>query len=168
MKRDLTGQSFGDLRVLSRYGTGYRPVLYWCLCACGKRFTTRSQCLILGYTTSCGCKRKIRPYEALYNCFVAQAGRVHAVELTYEDFLVFTKEKFCLYCQAPVTWAEFNPQKHGQNYNLDRMNNSLWYTNENCIVCCTPCNMRRGDKFTHDQFLEIGDLIRRWRRNGTD
>jgi hypothetical protein len=165
---DLTGKTFGNLKVLSRKGKEYKPTLWNCLCVCGTSCVKSGQRLRGGEYPSCGCKLRLRPYEALYNCFVSQSGRVHDISLSYEDFLVFTKEKFCLYCQSPITWAEFNPQKFGQNYNLDRVDNSKGYSNDNCIVCCTSCNMRRGDRFTHSQFLEIGDLLRRWRRIGIE
>lgn len=44
-------------------------------------------------------------------------------------------------------------------YNLDRKDNSKGYSIKNCVVCCTVCNLTRGNRFTYEQFLEIGKLL---------
>jgi hypothetical protein len=51
---DLSGKTFGRLLVLSRHGTGL-PVLWECVCECGKICTPSSQHLRTGHTKSCGC-----------------------------------------------------------------------------------------------------------------
>ena len=35
-------------------------------------------------------------------------------------------------------------------YNLDRKDNSIGYSKNNCVVCCSTCNYIKGDKFTYE------------------
>lgn len=56
---DLTGQSFGRLRVKADAGTQKHGHSHWlCICQCGAETTVRGSNLINGFTTSCGCRRR--------------------------------------------------------------------------------------------------------------
>lgn len=60
--KDLTGMTFGDLKVLRREVNDSRGNTRWaCECACGKVIVTRGTRLSYGSTRSCGCSR--RSYE---------------------------------------------------------------------------------------------------------
>lgn len=52
---DLTGQRFGKLKVISRYGTKRNRATWLCLCDCGKETIVTSDKLRSGHTKSCGC-----------------------------------------------------------------------------------------------------------------
>lgn len=53
---DLTGQKFGRLIVLERYGSNKKNVALWkCQCDCGNVKIVRSDMLRNGHTKSCGC-----------------------------------------------------------------------------------------------------------------
>lgn len=55
---DLTGKTFGRLKVMARAENGKDNSSRWlCLCACGKEKTIRSKSLRTGSTVSCGCFR---------------------------------------------------------------------------------------------------------------
>lgn len=56
--KDLTGQKFGRLTVVSRAPNQGRYVCWNCICDCGNNFTTRAASLISGRTQSCGCLYK--------------------------------------------------------------------------------------------------------------
>ncbi len=64
---DLTGQTFGRLFVISRAAdrdSDAKPRVRWvCRCACGGRTETRSDGLLTGIATSCGCYRLERAAE---------------------------------------------------------------------------------------------------------
>lgn len=75
--RDLTGQRFGRLLVvsLSTYRARSRRAAYWsCRCDCGRSHIARSWSLVSGQTRSCGC---LRSSDLTGQRF----GRVVAVEL---------------------------------------------------------------------------------------
>lgn len=57
--KDLTGMTFGDLRVLHREVNDPQGNTRWvCECACGKVIVTRGTRLSYGSTRSCGCSRR--------------------------------------------------------------------------------------------------------------
>ncbi len=54
--RNLTGQRFGDLVVLSRDGSRCGHAAWLCRCDCGKRTTSIANNLVRGLSTTCGCR----------------------------------------------------------------------------------------------------------------
>ena len=51
--------------------------------------------------------------------------------------------------------------KRGQRLEIDRKASSLGYDIENCVLACSVCNMAKSDKFSYDEFKEMGEVIRR-------
>lgn len=106
-------------------------------------------------------KSKIRPYEALYKNLLKGAKRKNKyVDLTYEEFLSFAKIEHCEYCLGLVFWTKHNITKNSSRYNLDRKDNSLGYTKDNCTVCCWKCNDTKGNRYSHAQFYDMTRSIR--------
>lgn len=73
----------------------------------------------------------------------------------------------CHYCGIPET--EFNKIwgatfyggfKRGQRLEIDRVDNTIDYTLENCVLACAICNMAKSDKFKHEEFVKVGNVIR--------
>lgn len=74
------GQKFGRLEVVSFNGIkGGRS--YWnCVCECGNKTVVQGSRLISGHTTSCGCLKKERTYEAHFKDLTGQVfGRLMVV-----------------------------------------------------------------------------------------
>lgn len=110
-----------------------------------------------GMCSSC-CQRG-RPFEAMYNeLFNRKERHGKEVTLSYEEFLEFTKIEQCHYCLDEIKWVPFtkdghgNDLKDGRSYKLDRKNNNIGYTKDNCVVCCWTCNSAKGSRYTYDQF----------------
>jgi hypothetical protein len=167
---DLNGKTFGLWKVKCRGKNDRFGKPTWvCVCECGTEKEVNSQNLRKGSSTCCGCVKPgntLHPYEALFNQFkvnVKQHRSSIEVNLTYEQFLEFTKEKHCSYCGGSLYWTEYDLTKNGGAYNLDRKNNSLGYTKDNCTVCCGDCNKVKSNRFTYEQMLQIGALIKTWR-----
>jgi hypothetical protein len=165
---NLESKTFGHWFVLKRAANDRSDrTCYVCRCTCGIERTVLANNLRKGTSTNCGCSKPLpsntlRPYEALYNQFVHNVKRRQSISLKYEDFLVFTNTSACCYCGAEVFWTKFGITRRGAKYNLDRKDNNLGYSKENCVVCCWPCNVTKSSRFTHQQMLEIGNLIRGW------
>lgn len=66
--------------------------------------------------------------------------RGYAFELTVEEFTNLWN-KHCSYCNAPIS-----------DIGIDRKDNSIGYTVDNTIACCTTCNFMKG-KLNHDEFI---------------
>lgn len=79
------------------------------------------------------------PYKTIYSRLVKSAKKRNLeLDISYEDFIEFTKQSECYYCGDDVEWV-----KHGKKatkYNLDRLYNNKGYLKDNCVVCCTSCN----------------------------
>lgn len=171
---DLVGEEFGDWRVIRRSPNNgsYNNAMWTCMCIhpynelgdedriCGEIRDVSSQSLLNGSSKGCGLHRGLRDYESIYNIILNQTR--HPVSLTYEEFLEYTQEVECHYCGTPIRWSKKNATTSGQRYNLDRKDNSLGYTKDNCVVCCTRCNVGKGRFFTYEQWKQIGEVIRSW------
>lgn len=57
VRKDLIGQRFGDLTVVSYEGKIGNRTAYKCICDCGNTVIARSNNLHSGNTKSCGCKK---------------------------------------------------------------------------------------------------------------
>lgn len=95
----------------------------------------------------------LREYEALYNRFVALAQRKNlSNSISYEDFVKFTENPYCSYCYTYVNFAKFHLGKNGWGYNLDRTDNSLGYSVDNCVVCCWKCNNSKSNRYSEEEW----------------
>jgi hypothetical protein len=86
------------------------------------------------------------------------------VLLSFEEFLEFTKIKNCHYCDNSIVWDEHN----GWRINLDRKNNTLPYTKENCVVCCKLCNYSKSDKYTYEEWKAMTDALKLYRMEASN
>lgn len=72
------------------------------------------------------------------------------------DFCKTEMNKPCVYCGHVDTPCN----------GLDRIDNSIGHTIDNCVPCCTLCNMTRGDRWSHYDFMKfIAPGIREFRGN---
>ena len=109
-------------------------------------------------------KNALGPYQALYRAFIHQARRANReVELTYEDFVLYTNQSTCHYCGDDIYWATQKKRGIPCGYNLDRKDSSLGYLKSNCVVCCPRCNRSKSDSFSYEEWLAIGATIRIFR-----
>jgi hypothetical protein len=102
-----------------------------------------------------------RPFESIYNRLFHD-WRKPIIELTYEQFLKFTKINMCHYCGVKISRQPFPTVKgkYGSSaYFLDRKDPRKPYCVRNCVVCCTRCNFVKGARFTYKEFLIIGTAI---------
>lgn len=72
--------------------------------------------------------------------------------LSKEEFNALTSSN-CYYCDASPSLTHMQKGYNGAYvYNgLDRLDNTLGYTKDNCVPSCLSCNMAKGTK-TFEQF----------------
>ena len=101
-----------------------------------------------------------KPYLRLYGMLCRRAKKADIPNnMTYSQFLTFTENETCHYCDAPLKWV-----KHGDSataINIDRKDNNKGYSKKNCVAACTRCNMSRGNRFTYDEWVEMTKVIKR-------
>ena len=61
---DLTGRTFGDLKVLGRSNKRQpgRGVWWWCKCKCGNICEVTATAMVTGKRTHCGCRKDLKRY----------------------------------------------------------------------------------------------------------
>lgn len=141
---DLTGRSFGRLRVVSFFGKDkYGNTLWECLCQCGNTVVAGGSHLRHGNTRSCGCFRKDANTEKwtthgkantkLYRVYHSMKDRCERPGCkSYKDYGA-RGITVCGEWQSfdPFyTWAMSNGYKEGLT--IDRINNDKGYSPDNC------------------------------------
>lgn len=172
--KDRTGLVYGLWTVVSRAENAGTRIMWLCRCGCGAEKIIGSDNLSKGKTYSCGCQcgqtwRDKRPqgqagFTALLSRYKYSAKRrKHTWELTDEEFRELTR-KPCFYCQRPPSQVVYSAavgkiseetREHGSyTYTgVDRRNNALGYTVENCVPCCKHCNLGKH-QMTEQEFVE--------------
>ncbi len=91
-------------------------------------------------------------YQVLGNYERGAKTRGHAWELTEKEFYDLTQEP-CAYCG--VRSSKSAPEKYQFfDYNgIDRVDNAEGYFIDNCVPCCTECNLMKR-KLSLGEFLE--------------
>lgn len=128
-------------------------------CQCGSEKIRQLASILKGESTSCGCQwmvhsgRKVVPdgqsaftnlwhtykRRALSDGLVFELSRSQAVELFRSD---------CFYCGDPPQrqWKVGKYKRSVANYNgIDRVDNAVGYTPDNCVTCCTTCNTAKSN-----------------------
>jgi hypothetical protein len=163
-EQDLSGKKFGKLIVIKRAMRTPQHKEWECLCDCGNTVIIRANHLKTGNTTSCGCAKKIQEKINLGNihCLdrdLIEKNRIYSnyrrgarkrhldFNLTKEEFFSIAKDR-CHYCGGePISNFGFN--------GIDRVNNSVGYVKENCVPCCSICNMAKKEMNVKD-FISWG------------
>jgi len=108
----------------------------------------------------------LRPYEAYFRRVKHNAehpkkkrgvmGRTKPWLMSYDEFLTFIGTPSCHYCGAHLSWPDsYTPAF--ERSNLDRMDNELGYTKDNCVPCCLSCNITKGAKLTYEEMVLVGN-----------
>lgn len=158
----------------------YTAVYWKCSCDCGKEFWSRSSLLNAGRTTSCGCLRRERFEKyamnggrskrplgertiwALFSTYSAGAERRGIpFDMSFDMFKEVTSSE-CFYCGACPT-EEYGPfRRKGESgvklMGIDRVDNSVGYTDDSVVPCCTICNLMKRD-LTVDEFVGRAAVI---------
>jgi hypothetical protein len=169
--KNYTGKTIGNRLVIAfvRF-TEHKDPMWLVRCTCGNEFESLTQDLKRRQCRGCRMRhRRKRPYESLYNAFVQKASKRYSVSLSYDEFLRFTEITECHYCGDKIDWLRWQTKRNGVPYrglayNLDRKDNNEPYTISNVVVCCARCNRAKNRDFSYEEWRQIGNLIRSWRR----
>lgn len=74
--------------------------------------------------------------------------------IPYDCYLGLLKEN-CFYCSESLSES---------GVGLDRTNNTIGYTVENCVPCCKACNRIKGDNLSYEEMLVAMKAVLRYRK----
>lgn len=155
--KDLTGQKFGKLIVLSLIGRNKGKTYWLCKCDCGKTKEVIGYCLKLGYSKSCGCSKGrpgisksklIKGDTSLKKLFYRYSRRAKNENMVFEfninEFEKLTKQN-CYYCNMEPKQILKTKYSNYIYNGIDRVDNSIGYTLKNSVSCCGKCNTSKGN-----------------------
>lgn len=84
-------------------------------------------------------------------------------------------EKKGLKFDLTLEWIKENIEGHvcvycgsKENVGCDRKDNSKGHSTDNCVPCCRDCNRTRGDRYSYELMLKIGEVIKQDREKNVD
>lgn len=166
---DLSGRRFGTLTVLSFAGT--TPHAEWfCICDCGERRKVRATKLLGSLVSSCAtCARRTAAAIAgksrelplntaisrsIWSDYRANAKRKRLdFQLSVLDVEALSQGN-CHYCgDSPATEKlTKNKTRTSARNGIDRRDNSIGYSRENTVSCCSTCNYAKRE-MSSEQFV---------------
>lgn len=129
---------------------------------CDSRIRIRSDTLKSATGLCQSCSNRKRPFESIYECLIRD-HRKPKISLTYEQFLEFTKIHKCHYCDSKINWIPYSIYKGkyiSRAYYLDQKDHRKGYIKNNCVVCCTRCNLAKGNRYTYKEWYGMTSYLR--------
>ena len=174
--RDLTGKRFGKILCIDyvlhpKYLNENSRWVWECKCDCGEKLYVRTtnftrknpQQVCKKCSDSSSAERKVLDdflslRNRLYRRYKKGAlDREYSFEITFEDMenLIY---KNCFYCnQEPQEHSSDERYKNGKGIfkrnGIDRLDNNIGYTVNNCVPCCSRCNTIKMDA-SYSEFIE--------------
>lgn len=152
-------------------------------CVCGTVKLKPRLGLLEKNSRSCGCKsldlrfktkieestledRMISRYAAIYNGYESSAKRKELLfEISLEYFMILAQQN-CEYCgHSPRAFLFTNKTQrlYGTDYTkyngVDRVDNTIGYTKNNCVPCCKICNYAKRNMAHEDWNEWLKDII---------
>lgn len=176
-KAKYVGRKYGMMRIIemTRRDPNHRHHYFvLCDCDCGVKKEVRLSCLQQGSTVSCGCYARSqtiirssgntycrngygenakRTILARYRRDAARRGL--RFDLTEDEFYEICVQP-CFYCGEQSSRA-FKPNgAHGEFIytGVDRLDNEVGYTKENCVPSCRQCNSLKN-AITKDMVFKL-------------
>lgn len=180
--KHFVGEKHFRLTLVERLGINkWNKPIWRMLCECGKETVG-----VLRDKKSCGClqkeitrenniKKRLNSGEANFNRLYKSYQR--SAKNKNRDFNL-TKEQFknlinknCHYCdRPPSSEGMFNEFSFGAfKYNgIDRINSSMGYILENCVSCCSMCNLGKRKLTQQDFFNWVCKVSKHMKKIGFD
>lgn len=99
-----------------------------------------------------------RTPEGRYSALVSEAGRRGlSMTIPFLDFVSLLSQA-CEYCEEVEIAAN-------TGYRLDRIENSLGYSVQNVVPCCTSCNRIRGDNLSYLEMIVVMQSLTAFRKS---
>lgn len=167
MKRlDLSGQSFGRLRVIACNGPNEAGAICWCcVCDCGAHKTVRGSDLKRGFVKSCGCWNSERTatknrshgnsHTRLYRIWQAMHDRTSNSRASNYKYYGARGISVC------ASWSDFEPfmawalkNGYAKSLSIDRIDNDGNYEPTNCRWATQTQQVRNSRKCRRNSAIQ--------------
>ncbi len=166
LKEIILGSKYGKWTIVHLMPKRGHNRRVWCRCDCGLEREVILGSLLSGKSGSCGLRgcrngnvlpRGVASFNFLFLQYQhAAKSRGYDWKLTKEEFLLLTGLS-CHYCGAIPNQES---KSYGNNsfngnyvYNgVDRKDNSVGYTVDNCVPCCGLCNQKKW-RTSYEEFV---------------
>lgn len=185
--QDLRGKKINHLTVFDyshkitktrSSGRKYNLHYWWTICDCGKRTVRPHEALSKERVFSCGCtrtekailkdlaRRKPNFHRLKNQKFLSYKQNAKKRKLTFElDFDKFVEliTSPCVYCKAEHsnTLKSLYKTEDFKYNGIDRVDNNIGYTVDNCVSCCFICNSAKTD-LTLQDFLQWIERLKKY------
>lgn len=176
MKVDYTGKKVNRLTALEyvnkgNYNSGKNRWMWKCICDCGNIVYLRTNEITNGKRKSCGCYMK--DFNAENNTLPNNEGPKREIMRQYNahakrrnlEFNLSESEFFnliesnCYYCGLSSQNSNSGKHTKGFKYSgIDRVDNSIGYSTDNCVPCCHKCNDSKKN-YTVDEWMQWLDRL---------
>lgn len=160
-RRDLEGTAFDHVKVGQFAGMNkWGKSTFICVCVCGKEWICRSNDLLSGRITSCGCKRVERAASLNRTHGKSSSPEYRSWQHLKERCLTPSNKDFAYYggrgIQVCKEWADSFDQfltdmgpRPSLEYSIDRINNDGNYEKSNCRWATKSEQMLNRRKWTY-------------------
>ena len=167
---DLTGQQFGNLRVLREEGVRNRQLTWLCKCDCGNEVIVRGSQLRGNRTKSCGCLRKNRcnwtgegeisgSYWFSIKSHAKQRDRDLDIDLKYIWRLFLRQQRRCALTGVELSFvSDYRNNKREQTASLDRIDSDKGYVRGNVQWVHKDINKLK-QSFSEKRLIELCQMI---------
>lgn len=139
LTKDLTGKKFGKLTVKERSGSNDDGAVWLCFCECGGKKSVASKRLVIGHTTSCGCRmserRKTHGMSGtrLYKIWAGMRSRCLNQRTNLYRYYGGRGITVCHEWGKFEVFAEWAVSSgYNETLTLDREKNNIEYSPDNC------------------------------------
>lgn len=162
------GKIYGNALVLEQIKDAQGRTKFKCKCICGRQISPkRPGVLLRPEGTGCqSCQAKKRPKqsseEKLFKEYRNSArGRKFDFDIDLEQFKIMISQN-CHYCNSLPSPRKNYDESFVCN-GIDRIDNLLGYSLENCVPCCSMCNIAKNNN-SYDSFLSWIDKLVLYRK----
>lgn len=165
--KNISNKLFGRLTAIEKVGKDKFGIALWkCQCICGRDTTVRLQSLTSGATRSCGCyNREVQSLRMIENQYATTHElSKHPLYRTWSTMRQRcgnpNNAKYHLYGGRGISvdnsWNSFpvflrDMGERPKGTTLDRKDNNLGYSKENCRWSSSSEQNRNRRPYTHDQ-----------------
>lgn len=171
-RKEMAGLRFGRLIVIdySHINPSNRRIMWKCICDCGNEKIADGVYLRNGKVKSCGClvgeylanltRKEDSGFKLLLRQYKSSAkARGYDFDLSEDTFKKLTSGD-CFYCGDKPKKVSVKLSEYGKYIfnGIDRLENSLGYSETNCVTCCEDCNFLKRT-LNVDKFLNLVSKI---------